>query len=57
MPFASESYIGGQWCRFYMGKSRKMGDYKMIQSGNTEIIRSLFAAPQSNAITLYKGRT
>lgn len=55
-PFASESYIDGQWCRFYMQRSRKIGGYKLIDVGNDEIIRSLFAVPMPNAIDLYLGR-
>lgn len=55
-PFASESYIGGQWCRFYMQRPRKIGGYKLIDAGNTEIIRTLFAVPMPNAIDLYIGR-
>ncbi len=55
-PYASQSYIGGQWCRFYMGRPRKIGGYKLIDIGNREIIRSLFAVPGSNNIDAYLGR-
>lgn len=55
-PFASESYINGQWCRFYMQRPRKIGGYKLIDEGNAEIIRALFAVPMPNAIDLYLGR-
>lgn len=55
-PYASQSYIGGQWCRFYMGRPRKIGGYKLIDIGNDEIIRSLFAVPLPNRINAYLGR-
>lgn len=54
--FASQSYIDGQWCRFYMGRPRKMGGYELIDPGNTEIIRSLFGVAKPNSIDLYLGR-
>lgn len=57
-PFASQSYISGQWCRFYMGRPRKIGGYKLIDVGDPiEIIRSLFAVPKpNNSIDAYLGR-
>jgi hypothetical protein len=60
-PFASQSYIDGQHCRFYMGRPRKIGGYKLIDVGNTDIIRSLFEISQSpiappNTINVYYGR-
>lgn len=55
-PYASQSYIDGQWCRFYMGRPRKIGGYKLIDIGNNEIIRSLFDVPVSNSINAYLGR-
>lgn len=55
-PFASENYIDGQWCRFYMGKPRKIGGYKLIDPGTGEVMRSLFDVPQPNQIILYMGR-
>lgn len=55
-PFASQSCIDGQWCRFYMGRPRKIGGYKLIDIGNDEIIRSLFGVPKPNSIDAYIGR-
>lgn len=55
-PYASQSYIDGQWCRFYMGRPRKIGGYKLIDIGNIERIRSLFAVPRPNRIDAYLGR-
>lgn len=56
-PYASQSYIDGQWCRFYMGRPRKIGGYILIDIGNNEIIRSLFAVPKPNSIDAYLGRS
>lgn len=56
-PYASQSYIDGQWCRFYMGRPRKIGGYKLIDIGNKDIIRSLFAVPKPNSIDTYLGRS
>ena len=55
-PFASESYIDGQWCRFYMGQPRKIGGYKLIDAGNSEIIRNMFSVPMPNSVNVYLGR-
>lgn len=59
-PFASQSYIGGQWCRFILrneeGKPRKIGGYKLIDPGNTEIIRNIFSVLMPNSIDVYIGR-
>jgi hypothetical protein len=55
-PFASDCYIDGQWCRFYMGKPRKIDGYELIDNGNLEIMRSLFSVPLLNQICLYIGR-
>ena len=54
-PFASEHYIDGQWCRFYMGKPRKIGGYKLIDEGNTEIITTIFNVPKTNSVDVYLG--
>jgi hypothetical protein len=48
--FASKSYIDGQWCRFYMGKPRKMGGYELIDSGNNEIITDIEYRIPSNIL-------
>jgi hypothetical protein len=55
-PYASQSYIDGQWCRFYMGRPRKIGGYKLIDIGNNEIIRSLFGVNKPNSLNVYLGR-
>lgn len=55
-PFASQSYIDGQWCRFYIGRPRKIGGYILIDIGNKEIIRSQFAVPKASSIDDYLGR-
>lgn len=56
-PFASEYYIDSQWVRFYMGKPRKIGGYKLIDAGNNKIVSSLFAVPKENSVDLYIGRS
>src|SRR5262245_14132410 len=55
--YASQSYIDGQWCRFYMDVPRKIGGYKIIDAGNLEIVRTLFGVAKPNdSIDLYLGR-
>lgn len=54
--YNSQSCINGQWVRFYEGAARKMGGYKVTDSGNTEIIRTLFVVPRTGSIDLYLGR-
>lgn len=54
--FSSQHYIDGQWTRFYMNLPRKIGGYKAIHYGNTEIIRTLFNVPGDNSVDTYFGR-
>lgn len=55
-PFDSEFYIDGQWCRFYKNRPRKIGGYKLIDPGDTTIIRTMTSVPKANSIDLYLGR-
>src|ERR1700735_4266952 len=57
--YDSKNYIDGQWVRFYRGRPRKIGGYKLISPGTTTIIRTLYnydnpTAP--NSCDTYKGR-
>ena len=52
----SDKYIDGEWVRFYKGKPRKIGGYKLIDSGNNEIIRNMFVVPKDNSVDVYLGR-
>jgi hypothetical protein len=58
--YDSKNYIDGQWCRFYKGRPRKMGGFKLISYGDTlnfEITNTLFSNPaQGNAVNIYMGR-
>lgn len=55
--FESAAYTDGQWCRFYQGKPRKMGGYKLITAGGPTITRSMFVVPKpDNSIDVYMGR-
>lgn len=53
----SESYIDGQWVRFYKGKPRKIGGYKTLLKGNNVIIRSILGiARTNNNVNFYLGK-
>ncbi len=54
--YACPYYTQAQWCRVYEGAMRKMGGYKATIVGNDQIIRTLFAIPGDNQITVYVGR-
>jgi hypothetical protein len=54
--YNSEYYIDGEWCRFYDNSPKKMGGYKLIYPGTTEVIRTLYEFNDSNAINVYLGR-
>jgi hypothetical protein len=54
--YDSQSYINGQWTRFYKGKPRKMGGYKSVDLGNAEIPRNMFSVDRTKSIDLYIGR-
>lgn len=60
--FNSANYIDGQWIRFYDGLPRKIGGYRLINPGNTEIIRNMYQVSKVAAsgglrtIDLYLGR-
>ena len=54
--FDSEACTDGVWCRFYKGRPRKIGGYRLIDSGNSEIARTLFGVPVGNNLEVYVGR-
>lgn len=54
--FKSKNYIDGQWCRFYEGDPKKIGGYKLVDKGNSEIIREIYIVDQDNSIDAYYGR-
>jgi hypothetical protein len=59
--FEADGYIDGKWVRFYKNLPRSMGGYKLIDAGNTEIVRNLFEIPQQNingetTVDIYFGR-
>ena len=55
--FDSESYIDGQWVRFYLGKPRKIGGYVMLNTGSNVIVRTLFNVSKTdNGTNVYLGR-
>lgn len=54
--FDSANYIDGQWCRFYNGKPKKIGGYKLIDTGTTDIIREITVVDQQNSVDIYYGR-
>lgn len=55
--FNSESYIDGQWCRFYLAKPRKIGGYALLNSGNNVIVRTVFNVSRTdNTTNVYLGR-
>lgn len=54
--YSSEYYIDGEWCRFYDNSPKKMGGYKLIYSGTSEIIRTLYEFNNSSTVNVYLGR-
>lgn len=54
--FDSDNYIDGQWTRFFRGRPKKIGGYKLINGGNTDIIRNLFPVPVQLATNCFAGR-
>lgn len=53
--FDSESYIDGQWCRFYRGKPQKIGGYTEMFNWENNIPRGIFIVPQSPNSNIYVG--
>jgi hypothetical protein len=54
--FAKTSYIDGQWVRFYNNMPKKMGGYKLVDPGTTEIIRNLYGIEKNGTVDIYYGR-
>lgn len=55
-----KSYVAGQWVRFYRGRPRMIGGYRMIDQGNTTLIRTLFNydnPDKPNTVDTYIGRS
>jgi hypothetical protein len=55
--FNSNSYIDGQWCRFYGDPPtpQKMGGYNKMISWDTHIPRGMFIVPKSPLFQVYVG--
>ncbi len=54
--YDSDSYVDGQWCRFYNGMPRKMAGYKALNYGQPEVVRNMFSVPVASSIDVYLGR-
>lgn len=57
--YDTKSYIDGQWVRFYRGRPRKIGGYKLIDQGSSTIIRTIYNYDNpetSNTVDTYLGR-
>lgn len=52
----TNQYIDGVWVRFYKDRVKKMGGYKVIVLGDSEIIRNLVSFDAVNSILLYIGQ-
>jgi hypothetical protein len=58
-PYDTKSYIDGQWVRFYRGRPRKIGGYRLIEQGSSTIIRTIYNYDNpmaSNSVDTYLGR-
>jgi hypothetical protein len=57
--FDASSYIDGKWVRFYRGKPRKIGGYKLIIPGTDDIIRQIYVDSTTdipnNGVVVYLG--
>jgi hypothetical protein len=53
--FDSDSYIDGQWCRFYRGKPQKIGGYIEMFGSPTNVPRGVFIVPQAQNSNIYVG--
>ncbi|HXB12834.1 MAG TPA: hypothetical protein VNZ45_12660, partial [Bacteroidia bacterium] len=62
-PYDSKKYIDGQWVRFYRGRPRKIGGYKLIDQGTGTLIRTVYNYDNPNrpdspkTIDTYLGRS
>lgn len=53
----SDGYcIDGQWVRWYKGRAKKMGGMRLLDQGNSEIVRNIIEIPRDNSVDLYLGR-
>jgi len=58
-PYDTKNYIDGQWVRFYRGRPRKIGGYRLIEQGSSTIIRTIYNYDNpmtSNVVDTYLGR-
>lgn len=53
--YNNESYLDGLWMRFYNKKPKKIGGYRFLQSGSSQIIRSLYEVSVSGGNDVYCG--
>ena len=54
--FDTNSYVDGQWCRFYLGKPKKMGGMVLTSSGTSEPIRNLYVVAKQDEVDVYLGQ-
>ncbi len=54
--YDSPNYIDGQHTRWYGGKPRKMGGYRILDQGDEEIVRTLFDVNRGSSNDIYCGR-
>lgn len=52
----SQTAIDGQGTRWYMNRPRSMGGMKQLDSGNTEIVRTMYTVPKAASTDFYLGR-
>lgn len=53
--FDSDAYIDGLWMRFYRGRPKKMGGYRMVSAIVPSIVNSLSAYTAQNSTYLHMG--
>lgn len=55
-PFDTTLHLNGSMTRFYRGRPQKIGGWQLIQTGTSEIIRTLYSYDSDGFIYLYLGR-
>lgn len=56
--YDSNTCVDGQWCRFDVGgKPKKIGGYRLIDVGDTTIVRGMFEVSRQNSVDVYLGRS
>lgn len=56
-PYNSETYIDGQYVRFYQNTPKKIGGCELIELGDTQIVTKMYGYTKNDQMTVFLGKS